>query len=74
MDIFLYFIIGGKMDVITCKTHQIVYLKWVHFIVCELCINKDDIKIKTHLKRARNMNRYLTKKRCKSPTSLCKNA
>lgn len=43
---FLYCIIGGKADVIT-KTHQTVYLKWVSFIICELYINKDDIKKKT---------------------------
>ena len=26
------------------KTHHTVYFKWVHFITCEVCINKVDQK------------------------------
>ena len=28
----------------TCQTHQILYLKWVYFIVCKLYPSKTNLK------------------------------
>ena len=32
------------MSVCVCQTHQILHLKWMHFILCKLYLNKVDLE------------------------------
>ena len=58
MEMF-YVLIGGPLGDTVVNTHQSTHLKWVHFTVCRLSLNKADFQGKKigKKKRARNKSR-----------------
>lgn len=51
-----YALIGGPLRDTAVNTHPSTHLKWVHFTVCRLSLNKADFKGKKK-KKARNKSR-----------------